>query len=580
MQRLGETLRTNKVLVVLDDVDNKELIKNLTGNYSLHSGSRIIITTRNTTILQVDGFKGEILRLWIAKEALEVVRTDEKKDKVEALEIGGLDESIEITNEELKRRIKPNHRMQLLVDWEAGRVTSLLLDVEHLVDLEFWSGEVEDIPLDGLPLLENLTVHDCKLLRRLSIPLELRKLRQACVACCPELVVIQVGGLLKSLESFSILRCVSLRRVGGLNELESLKYLEVRECTSLERLIDASCANIADDCYVHIRECGDFIIDSTTYYHSTTYYQRGISLKHYRELIVLDTSIKPPVTTVDLKFSGSGLHSKRRIRKIRKIITETEGVLDVAINRNLDTATVKGVMDAEALAENLRDKMKWEVEIVLLNKEKEGGKATDKEVGWENRKGGDYHKAAEITGGWGKVESQRMEFQGACGYGHCAYRERTGSYATMPYGYYPRGIAIFSDENASACSVMRRTHPVQSVSVVFLQRLYCVSGFNPQFLLIYDIFRVIPGTGLVLRGGLAGCDGPKAEEVDDLELQVRTAVRMRKHKHLDDLMAQVAQLNKDKRQIRTKINITTQHYLGIRAANAVLRTQVGVTAIS
>lgn len=85
---------------------------------------------------------------------------------------------------------------------------------------------------------------------------------------------------------------------------------------------------------------------------------------------------------------------------------------------------------------------------------------------------------------------------------------------------------------------------------------------------------VIPGIGLGLRGGLAGCDGPKEEEVDDLELQVRTVVRMRKQKPLDDLTAQVAQLNKEKHQIGTNININAQHYLGIQAANSVPRTQV------
>ncbi|XP_039165785.1 TMV resistance protein N-like [Eucalyptus grandis] len=61
MRRIGEILNTKKVLLVLDDVDNKEHIKKLTGKFSLHLGSRLIITTRNTSILQVEGFKGEIL---------------------------------------------------------------------------------------------------------------------------------------------------------------------------------------------------------------------------------------------------------------------------------------------------------------------------------------------------------------------------------------------------------------------------------------------------------------------------------------------------------------------------------------
>ncbi|XP_018726850.2 disease resistance protein RPV1-like [Eucalyptus grandis] len=61
MQRIGDTLSTKKVLVVLDDVDNREHIKKLIGHSLLHLGSRIIITTRNIAILQVEGFKGKIL---------------------------------------------------------------------------------------------------------------------------------------------------------------------------------------------------------------------------------------------------------------------------------------------------------------------------------------------------------------------------------------------------------------------------------------------------------------------------------------------------------------------------------------
>ncbi|XVE49010.1 hypothetical protein DITRI_Ditri01bG0047600 [Diplodiscus trichospermus] len=49
--------------------------------------------------------------------------------------------------------------------------------------------------------------------------------------------------------------------------------------------------------------------------------------------------------------------------------------------------------------------------------------------------------------------------------------------------------------------------------------------------------------------------------------------RMRKQKHLDDLMAQVAQLRKENHQIITRINITTQHYLNVEAENSVLRAQ-------
>ncbi|KAF8036095.1 hypothetical protein BT93_C1941 [Corymbia citriodora subsp. variegata] len=183
------------------------------------------------------------------------------------------------------------------------------LNLRNLSTLEFYRGEVEDIPLDGLPRLESLTIDGCKLLQRLFIPLELRTLRQTYVSDCPELVEIQVGGLSKSLESFCAIGCKSLRRIGGLSylknleelviqrcdalttieglrELESLKSLNVRGCMSLIRLIDASYTNIPDDCLVQIQGCGVFIKDSSRSY------PFGISWKRYKEEILLNTSNK------------------------------------------------------------------------------------------------------------------------------------------------------------------------------------------------------------------------------------------------------------------------------------------------
>ncbi|XVF45330.1 hypothetical protein PTKIN_Ptkin02bG0197200 [Pterospermum kingtungense] len=49
--------------------------------------------------------------------------------------------------------------------------------------------------------------------------------------------------------------------------------------------------------------------------------------------------------------------------------------------------------------------------------------------------------------------------------------------------------------------------------------------------------------------------------------------RMRKQKHVDDLMAQVAQLRNENHEIITRINLTTQHYLNVEADNSVLRAQ-------
>ncbi|NP_001287928.1 bZIP transcription factor [Cicer arietinum] len=50
--------------------------------------------------------------------------------------------------------------------------------------------------------------------------------------------------------------------------------------------------------------------------------------------------------------------------------------------------------------------------------------------------------------------------------------------------------------------------------------------------------------------------------------------RMRKQKHLDDLVSQVAKLRKENQEILTSVNITTQRCLSVEAENSVLRAQM------
>ncbi|MBA0863535.1 hypothetical protein Goshw_022598 [Gossypium schwendimanii] len=50
--------------------------------------------------------------------------------------------------------------------------------------------------------------------------------------------------------------------------------------------------------------------------------------------------------------------------------------------------------------------------------------------------------------------------------------------------------------------------------------------------------------------------------------------RMRKQKHLDDLMAQVSDLTNHNNQILTSINVTAQLYSNVEAENLVLRAQM------
>ncbi|KAI0523956.1 hypothetical protein KFK09_003320 [Dendrobium nobile] len=50
--------------------------------------------------------------------------------------------------------------------------------------------------------------------------------------------------------------------------------------------------------------------------------------------------------------------------------------------------------------------------------------------------------------------------------------------------------------------------------------------------------------------------------------------RMRKQKHLDDLMLQVSCLRQEKNQIFTAINVTSEQYIGVEAENSILRAQM------
>lgn len=50
--------------------------------------------------------------------------------------------------------------------------------------------------------------------------------------------------------------------------------------------------------------------------------------------------------------------------------------------------------------------------------------------------------------------------------------------------------------------------------------------------------------------------------------------RMRKQKHLDDLMTQLSQLRKENNQIISSMSLTTQHYHNVEAENSILRAQV------
>ncbi|EPS58188.1 hypothetical protein M569_16628, partial [Genlisea aurea] len=105
-------------------------------------------------------------------------------------------------------------------------------------------------------------------------------------------------------------------------------------------------------------------------------------------------------------------------------------------------------------------------------------------------------------------------------------------------------------------SLRRRTHLVQSFSVVFL---YC-------------------GNSAIRSWGSEGesckTEERKRKRMESNRESARRS-RMRKQKHLDDLTAQVARLQEENGQILTDVTVVTQSFLNVEAENSVLRARMG-----
>ncbi|KAE8037778.1 hypothetical protein FH972_010340 [Carpinus fangiana] len=183
---------------------------------------------------------------------------------------------------------------------------------------------------------------------------------------------------------------------------------------------------------------------------------------------------EPPVTTAVLKVV---LHCQGCMDKIHKTVMKTKGVSSMEVDKQKELVSVKGTMDAKALAQSLMDKLKRQVVVVQPKKEKEGeGEKKDGDGGGGGKKkgggggGGGDGGQEEAGGGGGGVKGDQgnkmnQMIMAPPGYGNIGYGNGY-PYPPYPYGnghgYGHGGFVgdhlhapqMFSDENPNACSIM------------------------------------------------------------------------------------------------------------------------------
>lgn len=154
-----------------------------------------------------------------------------------------------------------------------------------------------------------------------------------------------------------------------------------------------------------------------------------------------------PVTTATLKVE---LHCQGCIEKIYKVVSRTKGVEDMAIERQKDLVMVKGKMDVKALIENLEEKLKRKVAVVVPKKEKDDG-AKGGDGGDKSKSGGEVAQEGGVT------EGNRLDYVAVPvpGYGY-GYGYGNGGFVgqPLPSPQHLLSPQMFSDENPNACSIM------------------------------------------------------------------------------------------------------------------------------
>ncbi|XP_039164515.1 uncharacterized protein LOC108958618 [Eucalyptus grandis] len=167
----------------------------------------------------------------------------------------------------------------------------------------------------------------------LLLPNALKKLKRLDLLFGENLVEIQVIGTLLSLQSISIhicdamekltgisnlknlrhlhiLKCSKLWVVEGLDKLEFLIDLDVRNCPSLETLLDISNSKIPDDCQILVSRRRESLNSG-----------KKTTFKHYKELMIQQGAPKPETNKEEAKMEGDAKDSHRLKKYILNLTT-------------------------------------------------------------------------------------------------------------------------------------------------------------------------------------------------------------------------------------------------------------------